>query len=169
MEHNKEGKCKQHPASPVFESAKCIILLMIYSVMYFNVNSCPQLGHCENNSVYFSEALLIMHSPYWPCRHCLLVITRPYATFTTCNNLLSGILNDLWQVQLDLHLVAVPSHTPASGMHDTFQVTFKPFMCLVDLLRRGRRNSIRKQRNTTPRLRDTSACHPKRRKHICRR
>ncbi len=64
VEHNKEGKCKQLPGCPVCDSAEGIMLLMIYSVWYFAVNLCPQLGHCENNSIYFSEALLIMHSPY---------------------------------------------------------------------------------------------------------
>lgn len=63
VEHYKKGKCKQHLASSVCDSAKCIMLLMIYSVVYFAANLCPQLGHCENSNVYFSEALLIIHSP----------------------------------------------------------------------------------------------------------
>lgn len=51
---------------------------------------------------YFSEALLIMHGPYWPCRHCLLVIMRSYAAFMTCNNLLAGLLNDVWQTPCEM-------------------------------------------------------------------
>lgn len=48
-----------------------------------------------------------------------------------------------------------PSGPARQNVSDTFLVMLKPFMCLVNLFRKGRKNSIRKQRNTTPHLRDT--------------
>ena len=86
VEHIKKGECKQHPASPVCDCARCIMLFVIYSVTYFSLNLCPQLGHHENNCAYFTEALLVMHS------HAAIVglsLHMSNATFTTYHDLLT--------------------------------------------------------------------------------
>lgn len=75
VENKKEGKCEQHPAGPVCDIAKCIMLLMIYSVMYFAVNLHLQLGHCENN--------IILRSPIDNAQSLLTMLT-----LSTCHYML---------------------------------------------------------------------------------
>lgn len=148
-----------------------------YTLLYFSGTCVPSLGTVRIYYVYWpvdNESSLLAMPALSTCHYSHMPPLWPVIIYGLEFQMTCGERHAV--TYLDPHLVAVETRTPP---HQVERAAWQFYFIFADVhasscvlwtvFRRGRRNSIRRLRNTTLRLRDTSAYHPKRRRHICRR